>query len=324
MELTVISLFAGCGGSSLGYKMAGFKELLAIEWENNAVEVFKLNFPDIPIWQKDINDINSKEILKFCNIKKGDLDILDGSPPCQGFSIAGKRKTHDERNDLYKEYIRLVIGLEPKIFVMENVSGMVKGKMKGRFIEIMESLQKLNYNVKCKLMNTKYYNVPQSRERLIFIGGRKDENKIPVYPQPNNKITTVWQAIKDCNIGLTDGMFSGERLELAKKIKIGKTGEVDKKGSSFNLKRLFWHKPSRTIVVRVGKPNKLFGGGLIHPEEHRHLGIGELKRLQSFPDEFEFTGKFQEQWARIGNSVPPLFMKAIAENIRDNILQVEA
>ena len=174
-KYTVISIFCGCGGSSLGYKWAGFRELLAIDFNKNAIDTFRLNF-DCPAWLDDINKILGDSILKFCNIKKGELDILDGSPPCQGFSTAGKRQINDERNDLFRQYVRLIIELEPKVFVMENVTGMIKGKMKGRFIEIINTLKELNYNVKCKQMNAKYYNVPQSRERIIFIGVRKDLN----------------------------------------------------------------------------------------------------------------------------------------------------
>ena len=144
--VTVISLFAGCGGSSLGYKMAGYKELLAIEWDNNAVETFKLNFSEVPIWKRDIREVKGKEILDFLNIKKGELDLLDGSPPCQGFSTAGKRIVTDDRNDLILENIRLIEELEPKVFVIENVSGMIKGKMKGLFIEYMRLMKSLNFS----------------------------------------------------------------------------------------------------------------------------------------------------------------------------------
>jgi site-specific DNA-cytosine methylase len=171
---TVISTFCGTGGSSLGYKYAGYKELLAIDWENHAVQCFKANFPEVPCQQKDITKVTSQEIFDFCKITKGELDVFDGSPPCQGFSTAGKRQVSDERNDLFKHYWRLVKEIQPKVFVMENVSGMIKGKMKGKFKEIMSTLKSDNYEVKCKLMNAMYYNVPQSRQRLIFIGVRKD------------------------------------------------------------------------------------------------------------------------------------------------------
>ena len=163
MELTVISTFAGCGGSSLGYKWAGYKELLAIDFDNNAVQSFKANFPEVPIWNRDIRGVTAEEILNFCNIERGELSIFDGSPPCQGFSTAGKRRIGDIRNELSFEYIRLVDGLQPKVFVMENVAGLSKGKMIGMFNEIISEMQSLNYKVKCNLMNAMYYNVPQSR-----------------------------------------------------------------------------------------------------------------------------------------------------------------
>lgn len=320
-QYTVISTFAGCGGSSLGYHWAGFKELLAIDFDKNAVETFALNFSDVPVWQRDITTVTGKEILDFCKIKKGELDILDGSPPCQGFSTAGKRDLNDSRNDLFLSFSKLITELKPKIFVMENVSGMIKGGYKGKFNEILTQLKSLGYNVKVKLMNAMWYEVPQSRERLIFIGLRKDIKKEITFPKPLDKIITVKEAIKDLkNMGLTDGEFSGERLELAKRIKCDGDGDVDNKGSSFNLKRLNFNKPSRTVIKQIGSPNSLYGGGLIHPKLNRHITIGECKRIASFPDDFKFIGKFKDQWARIGNAVMPKFMYHIAKHIKENIL----
>ncbi|MCK4958004.1 MAG: DNA (cytosine-5-)-methyltransferase [Planctomycetes bacterium] len=167
---TIISTFAGCGGSSLGYSMAGYRELLAIEWNDNAVAIFKLNFPGIPVYHGDIHELKVEQCLKLAGIKAGELDLLDGSPPCQGFSTAGKRQMDDKRNQLYMEFVRLLRGLRPKVFVMENVSGLVKGKMKLIFADIMRELKASGYKVRCKLLNAMYFNVPQSRQRLIFIG----------------------------------------------------------------------------------------------------------------------------------------------------------
>ena len=191
---TVISIFAGCGGSSLGYKWAGFNELLAIDFDRNSVETFRLNFPKVPIWQRDIKNVSVQEILDFCKIKKEELDVLDGSPPCQGFSTAGKRVVTDERNDLFLEFIRIVKGLQPKVFLMENVPGMARGRMRGRFKETMLSLKSFNYRVRCKIMNAKYYGVPQSRQRLIWIGIRNDLGIEPSFPTPNKKYLTVREA----------------------------------------------------------------------------------------------------------------------------------
>lgn len=327
MELkkyTVISLFAGCGGSSLGYKMAGFNELLAVEYEDNAVKTFKLNFPEIPIWQKDITRITAKEILEFCKIKITELDILDGSPPCQGFSISGKRQVNDERNDLFKSYCDLVLGLKPKVFIMENVSGMAKGKMKGKFIEIITVLKSLDYNVKCKQMNAKYYQVPQSRERLIFIGVRKDLDIQPIYPSANKKVVSVKDALR----GIQNESWELDWVNKIKdsvnysRIKQMRQGEDFSKysinGSGFGLRKNYNYKPSYTIIKSCHSASS--SNGLIHPTEHRKHTITEIKRLQSFPDDFKFIGTFTEQWAKIGNSVPPLMIYAIAKNIKENIL----
>ena len=135
---TVISTFAGCGGSSLGYSMAGYHELLAVEWDDNAVETFKLNFPDVSVYHGDIHALSVDECIRLAGLSGSrELDVLDGSPPCQGFSTAGKRQLDDDRNQLFREFIRLLRGLQPRAFIMENVSGLVKGKMKLIFAEIM-------------------------------------------------------------------------------------------------------------------------------------------------------------------------------------------
>jgi DNA (cytosine-5)-methyltransferase 1 len=138
---TVISTFAGAGGSSLGYSMAGFRELLAVEWDDNAVATFRLNFPDVPVYHGDIARLSVEQVLEMTGLQPGELDVFDGSPPCQGFSTAGKRQIDDPRNQLFREYVRLLRGLRPKVFVMENVSGMVKGKMKLVFVDILRELK---------------------------------------------------------------------------------------------------------------------------------------------------------------------------------------
>ena len=125
---TIISLFAGCGGSSLGYSMAGFRELLAVEWNDNAVETFNLNFLNVPVYHGDIAKLSVSRCLDLAGLDgPGELDLLDGSPPCQGFSTAGKRQIDDPRNSLFREFVRLLRGSRPRVIVMENVSGLVKG-----------------------------------------------------------------------------------------------------------------------------------------------------------------------------------------------------
>ena len=286
---TVISTFAGCGGSSLGYKWAGFKELLAIDFEKNAVDTFKLNFKEVPAWLRDIKTVTAEEILNFCGIKPGELDVLDGSPPCQGFSTAGKRQVNDTRNDLFKEFVRLIEELQPKVFVMENVSGMTKGKMKGMFIQIIKTLKSLNYQVKCKQMNAKYYGVPQSRERLIFIGVRNDLKIEPEYPDGSNKLISPSEIIPE---------LKGKKFLTFRNRK----GVKD----AVRTTRL----PAPAITSRLSME------GRIDIDD-----ICILKKLQSFPINFEFTeNTINKSRQRIGNSVPPKMMQAITTTIKKKIL----
>lgn len=311
---TVISTFCGTGGSSLGYKWAGFHELLAVDFDAHAVECFKANFPEVPVWHKSVIDVTAKEILDFTGLKCGELDLLDGSPPCQGFSIAGKRVVSDPRNDLFSHYARLVNDLQPKVFVMENVGGMVKGSMKGKFIEIMSVLKTMNYNVKAKLMNAKYYGVPQSRERVIFIGVKKDLGKLPIYPNPSKQLITVSNAFSRIkNIGEIPAKTKTQSNVWADQTPPGKSHP-----KHFSIKRLHPNKPSNTIPKSVTLNGTC---QILHPVHKRVLTINEVKSLCSFPEDWQLVGKFEQQWARLGNSVMPKFMQAIAETIKTEILE---
>lgn len=307
---TVISTFAGCGGSSLGYSMAGFRELLAIEWDDNAVATFKLNFPDIPVFHGDIAKLSIESVFQRTGLSEGELDVFDGSPPCQGFSTAGKRKMDDSRNQLFHEYTRLLRGLKPKCFVMENVSGMVKGKMKLIFAEIMRELKASGYKVSARLLNAMYFNVPQSRERMIFIGIREDLETESSHPKAISRAFTTKDALtKPLDHKQKSDKVSSLRAKRWRETKPGKAHH-----ERFSLIRLDWNKTPATILKVSGS------GGHMHPSEPRLLDTGELQRCASFPDEFLFAGNWSNSVERIGNSVPPLFMKAIAEHIRAHCL----
>lgn len=326
---TVVSLFAGCGGSNLGYSMAGYRELLAVEWDNNAVETFKLNFPEVPVYHGDICKLSVDECLKLASLQPGQLDVLDGSPPCQGFSTAGKRQLEDPRNSLFQEFVRLLRGLQPKAFVMENVSGMVKGKMKLVFAEAMRELKASGYKVSARLMNAMYFNVPQSRERMIFIGVREDLGIGPSHPKAANQPFTVKNAMAGLKYQTEDltipiAWANNPNWAVSQYIPRIKPGQrcddVHPTKAGYNLIRLNWGKPSPTIPKTC---NGSLYAGLLPPEGNRYCTIGELKRIDSCPDEFQIVGLFEEQWARIGNSVPPLFMRAIAGHVKTLIEPTE-
>jgi DNA (cytosine-5)-methyltransferase 1 len=310
---TVISTFAGCGGSSLGYSMAGFKELLAIEWDDNAVETFRLNF-DVPVIKGDIAEVSVEQVLRMTGLQVGELDAFDGSPPCQGFSTAGKREMSDSRNQLFREYVRLLRGLQPKVFVMENVSGMVKGKMKLIFAEILRELKASGYRVSARLLNAMYFGVPQSRERMIFIGVREDLGIEPSHPGAETQLLTA-SFVLDGLTTNTDEAYQRTPKYIRGLLSLMKDGEVASRYSGgtnyFNHKRNWNDRPSRTILKTPDT---------YHHLEDRLLTKEELKRLAGYPDKFIFMGDLVNYYNRIGNSVPPLFMRSIARHIRTQIL----
>jgi DNA (cytosine-5)-methyltransferase 1 len=310
---TVISTFAGGGGSSLGYSMAGYRELLAVEWDNNAVETFKLNFPDVPVYHGDIAKLSVKECMGLAGLSEpGELDLFDGSPPCQGFSSAGKRILNDPRNQLFREYVRLLRGLKPKVFVMENVPGLVKGKMKLVFAEIMRELKASGYQVRCKKLNAMYFYVPQSRERLIFIGIRDDLTKEISFPKAESRAISVKDALKGVN---TTNNLTPEQKKWWGKLKPGQSASaLHPKGHWFNFLKLSPLQISPTIPKESG--NAKFS----YWDRAKGLSIDGYKRIGSFPDTFKFRGGYGKEKNRIGNSVPPLFMRTIAEHIKINIL----
>jgi DNA (cytosine-5)-methyltransferase 1 len=311
---TVISTFAGGGGSLTGYLMAGYRDLLAVEWDNNAVATLGANYPDLDIYHGDIAKLTVDEVLKRTGLEPGQLDILDGSPPCQGFSTAGKRVMDDPRNQLFREYVRLLRGLGPKVFVMENVSGMVKGKMKLIFVDILKELKASGYRVSAKLLNAMYFHVPQSRERMIFIGVRNDLGIEPTHPKAEGRPVTVgeaWQTVKQ----ELAPYLSPKLASIIPFIPTwGDGGDVV--NSFFSTKRLSFAYPSRTLI----KGNIGSRACYVHPSENRAITEAEAKRIASFPDDYLFLGGYKKSFERIGNSVPPLFMEAIARHVRSEIL----
>ena len=298
---TVISTFAGCGGSSLGYSMAGFRELLAVEWDDNAVATFRLNFPEVPVYHGDIHALSVDECLRLAGVQPGELDVLDGSPPCQGFSTVGQRQLDDPRNDLFREYVRLLRGIQPRAFVMENVSGMVKGKMKLVFAEIMRELKASGYQVSARLIDAMYFGVPQTRERVIFVGIRSDAMRSPSHPLAQTQPISA-SAVVHSILRIREGWGPTDPVLIALR------------NEDFANKWRPASKPCCTIV-RSRPPIGRFKDG-----SERELTAAECAAFASFPPEFKWIGSEANQLARIGNSVPPLFMRAIAEHIRDNIL----
>jgi len=327
----MVSTFSGCGGSCLGFKMAGFKVLWANEFIPAAQDTYRLNHPNTYLDTRDIRQVTASSILDRIGLKKGELDVFEGSPPCASFSTYGKVEKgwgcvkkysdHAQRcDDLFYEYIRLLKGLSPKVFIAENVKGLVQGKAKGYFKDIMGQLKECGYNVSAKVLNAKWLGVPQNRERLIFIGVRKDLDILPVHPRPHIKLVMVKDALLNVINTEHDIKIAKKTCATAPILKLWhntkrghRFNEVHPKGHFFGWQRLSWTHQSQTIVQSSTV--------IFHPDDPRLLTIPELKRIGSFPDDFKLTGTFGQQWERIGRAVPPLMAKAIAETIRDEILQ---
>jgi len=298
VAITLISLFAGCGGSSLGYEMAGFLELLAIEWEAHARKVFKLNFPNIDVVNEDIEKLSGEKILNLIGKKRGELDVFDASPPCQGFSQSDtSRDVNNEKNKLYFKTIELINEVYPKVFVIENVIGMRRGKMKPVWNLIADAFKNLDYRVEFKVVKAEEFGVPQARRRVIVIGIRNDIQKRfnigALFPQSN--LTNVVNMSVGTHIpniiGFSPGQFQDRFIPSTEPMcTITKT-----------MSAWFYEKDGM----------------------RRRPTIPELKMLSSFPESFKFLGSFNQQWARIGNAVPPNITKAIGLHIKENILTQE-
>jgi len=337
--LNVVSTFSGCGGTCLGYKMAGFKILWASEFIPAAQEVYRLNHPDTILDTQDIRQVTGETILNRIGLRQGEVDVLEGSPPCASFSTSGRREhywgqvvsysdTRQRVDDLFDEFIRIVNEVQPKVFVAENVSGLVKGVAKGYFKGILARMRQLNYRVETRLINAVWLGVPQSRERLFFLGVRNDLDKQPAFPKPLSYYYTlgeIFPYIKQVKKGGTPNNFDGggwveSETDIAR-YAIGAEWEKLKQGGHsdkyFNLQRPSLHRPSPTVTASGGNTSS---ASVTHPTEKRKFSIAELKQVCSFPDDFQLTGTFEKQWERLGRSVPPLMAKAIAETIHRKIL----
>lgn len=226
---TVASTFAGGGGSSTGYRMAGFKVVWANELTASARASYAANMaPGTVLDGRDIRKVQPEDILKATGLAAGELDVFDGSPPCVSFSTAGRREkgwgkvtiSHDatqRQDDLFYEYVRLLRGLQPRVFVAENVSGLIKGTAKGHFLEILAALKDCGYRVEARLLDAQWLGVPQMRQRLIFVGVRHDLGAAPVFPKPLSYRYSVRDALPWIASLESGHGFTGHAMEPASK-----------------------------------------------------------------------------------------------------------
>lgn len=313
-KLNVLDLFCGCGGMSKGLQDAGLNVLAGIDIWDKAINSYVKNLNHLGICT-DISELDPEDFKNTYLTNDETIDIIVGGPPCQGFSIAGKRDIKDPRNSLFMEYVKYLDYFNPKAFIMENVIGILSMKNSDnvKVIDIIMDLLKVNYNcIVCKLYASDF-EVPQNRRRVIIIGIRKDLDIMPTEPEPiltkENRIPVSTVLLPresvDAETFLSQRAINGirEKKERAKD-----------RGHGFGAQFLSLDKPSYTIPARYWKDGY---DALVKYNENeiRRLTILELKRIQSFPDDYYLDGNKKDQIMQIGNAVACRFAYYLGKHI---------
>jgi DNA (cytosine-5)-methyltransferase 1 len=370
--MKVIDLFAGCGGLSLGFLKGGFTVEKAVEFDPVIANTYKMNHPNIDLIVDDIKNVDISKVFK-----RGEADVIVGGPPCQGFSMAGARIRQgfigDPRNYLFKHYFNIVKVVKPKVFVMENVKGLLtmeNGKIIEEIKRIFRDPKMLDgnpYHLFDRIIRTTDFGIPQKRERLIIIGTTLKRGYLGsalkegyfeiLWERTRNDIlskfpsffdsVTIYDAIGNLPVVTKDGLInnpapqteyekyiscesktienhlqskhSKRAVERMKRVSNGENyNALDEKINSVHsgsYGRLCWDEQAATITTRFDTPA---GGRFIHPVENRTLSPREAARIQSFPDDFVFSGDKRSISRQIGNAVPPkvsFFLARLVKNI---------
>lgn len=307
-EYTAIDLFAGAGGTALGLENAGLKHLLLNEFDKHAVATLRQNRPE---WNVSGEDVHNVDFTAW----KGKVDVIEGGFPCQAFSYAGKgRGFEDTRGTLFHEFARAVREAQPRIAIGENVRGLLTHD-EGRTLKTMvKILQDLGYKVAYKVMRSQYLDVPQKRERLVIIAVRNDLDTPIFFPKERDYTISLREAIGDKPE--SDGQqYSERKLEIMQRVPEGgywrdlsdelqreymKASYFHTGGKTGMARRLAWDEPSLTLTCNPAQKQT----ERCHPEETRPLNVREYARIQTFPDEWQFSGSVSAQYKQIGNAVP--------------------
>lgn len=335
-----IDIFCGCGGLTVGLKKAGFEIIGAVDINPLSIETYRANHPQVEIWEGDICKLKTSTVKRKLNLRKGELDLLAGCPPCQGFStmrtLNGARVVDDPRNDLLLEFQRFVERFLPKAVMLENVPGLA---VDYRFSNFCDTLKKLGYEGEHRILNAADYCVPQRRRRLIYLAGRG-------FKIPFGRTVRKMRTVRDVIGGLPKAGESGDPvhdiperrtqkvLDLMRRIP--KNGgsrsdlpeedqlECHKKCNGFKdvYGRMAWDVPSPTITSGCSNPSK---GRFLHPEEDRAVTMREAALLQGFPRRYKFptTDNKSAIALMIGNALPPPFIKAHAQQIAHQLLKTK-
>lgn len=325
---TYVDLFSGAGGFSLGFDKAEFENIFSIEINSDFAETYKKNFPNHNLLIEDIKDVTENQINNLVKEKK--VDVIVGGPPCQGFSLAGnigRTFLEDERNSLFKEFVRFVDILKPKVFVMENVAAMAthqKGKTINEIIKALENSGN-GYKIDFQVLNSVNYEIAQERRRIFIIGVSNNINSKFYFPETSNKIITVKDVIGNLP-KLQSGQaslipnhtamnHSKQMLEKMKYIKDGGNRldiPEELRPKSGDIRKYIRYASNKPSICITGDMRKVF-----HYEQNRALTARELARIQSFPDNFIFQGTSLQIQQQIGNAVPPKLAYLIALQVKE-------
>ena len=317
MKNKVLELFAGAGGLSLGMHRAGFETIGLIENNKDCVSTLKTNMPEWNVISCGVEDVDYSVFTG--------VDVVSGGFPCQSFSNAGKRLGFgDERGNLFFEMMRSIRELKPKIVLAENVQGLLSHNKGNSIDKILFSLKKEGYSVTYQILNCVDFGVPQKRKRLIIIGvlGKCVIPRIPIPDMPHKKIR---DALLDCpkspgisysknkKIIMDQVPPGGCWVDLPDKVQKSYMGASYGHGSHMGgrrgiARRMGWNEPSLTILCSPSQKQT----ERCHPDETRPFTIRESARIQTFPDNWIFSGNLMSQYRQIGNAVPVLFAEAIA------------
>ena len=323
---TNVELFAGAGGLALGLEEAGFENLLSNDFDKDSCDTLKLNRPNWNVVCDSVENLAEKDLLKMLNIKEGELDLLSGGYPCQSFSYAGKRLgLNDVRGTMFYYYAKILKQLKPKIFLDENVKGLVShdgGKTLQTMINVFEEI---GYRVQYKVLNAWDYGVAEKRERVVIIGIRNDIQVDYEYPTPHDYKPVLRDVLK--NVPKSEGAtYPQSKKEVFDLVPPGgcwrdlpeDIARSYMKGS-YNLgggktgmaRRISWDEPSLTILCSPCMKQT----DRCHPDETRPFTVRESARIQSFPDTWQFCGNLHSKYKQIGNAVPVNLAKEIGLSI---------
>ena len=360
-KFNVISLFAGGGGSSTGYRLAGGNVLCVNEFVEAARDTYRENYPYTKILSSDIKQLTGQDFLDATALEAGELDILDGSPPCSAFSVAGKLshstagkhsdgwgqtknysdgKMVENIEDLFFEFLRVAKEIQPKVIIGENVAGLTVGEAKQYFNKIQNTFEEIGYDVSAKVLDSRYFGVCQTRTRVFFIGIRNDItekigltflNISSIFPTGSKDVIPLGQALEGLEYDEEEVKMLTEKFsktaywrDTGSKMpqnpdKVLTGMDYHHNGHHFNLKRVSLKVPAPTLTAMGSNDTT---AGAFHWSEPRKLTIGELKRIQSLPDDFKLTGKWNQKSERIGRMVPPILLKEIADSVYEKVIKV--